>query len=83
MSRRPPDTPFKQQKMPAWQPILTPIKVIAIFAIVGVIFVPVGVSLLATSNKIYERTLKYDGTNTDVPGCAINKENEGKPCSVS
>lgn len=53
-SRRPEDTPFKQQRMKAWQPILTPIKVIAIFLIIGIIFVPVGTSLLSSSKKVTE-----------------------------
>jgi hypothetical protein len=46
------DTPFKQQRMTAWQPILTPIKVIAIFIVIGIIFVPVGVSLLESSKEV-------------------------------
>jgi hypothetical protein len=46
------DTPFKQQRMKAWQPILTPVKVIVIFLIIGIIFVPVGTSLLASSKKV-------------------------------
>ena len=46
------DTPFKQQRMKAWQPILTPIKVIVIFLIIGIIFIPVGTSLLSSSKKV-------------------------------
>lgn len=82
MSRRPPDTPFKQQRMAAWQPILTPLKVVAIFGVIGIIFVPVGVSLLSTSNSIYERTITYDGSGKDVD-CTISRQNEGLPCLIN
>lgn len=81
-SRRPPDTPFKQQRLPAWQPILTPLKVVVLFAVIGVIFVPVGVSLLEQSNAIYEKSLKYDGSDYDID-CRIDEQNEGKLCQVS
>ena len=51
-SRRPADTPFKQQRMTAWQPVLTPLKVILIFFVIGVVFIPVGVTLLDESNSV-------------------------------
>lgn len=79
-SRRPEDTPFKQQRMAAWQPILTPYKVIAIFIVIGVIFVPVGVDLLNQSDKIYEKTIMYDGKNADSDYetiCKTSETNQG------
>mmetsp|Transcript_1389 Transcript_1389/g.1394 ORF Transcript_1389/g.1394 Transcript_1389/m.1394 type:complete len:364 (-) Transcript_1389:383-1474(-) len=82
-SRRPEDTPFKQQRMKAWQPILTPIKVIAIFLIIGIIFVPVGTSLLSSSKKIYEKTITYDGDNVDVDNCKIKEANAGTTCPIN
>ena len=39
-SKRPANTPFKQQTLKAWRPILTPKAVIIAFAAIGVIFVP-------------------------------------------
>lgn len=81
-SRRPDDTPFKQQRMASWQPILTPIKVIIIFLVIGIVFIPVGTSLLASSKEIYEKTIVYDGENTDVDNCKIKSTNEGKSCSI-
>jgi hypothetical protein len=54
------DTPFKQQRMKAWQPILTPVKVIGIFLILGIIFIPVGTSLLASSQKVLIFAWIYD-----------------------
>ena len=51
-SKKPDDTPFKQQRMPSWQPILTPIKVIGIFLVIGIIFIPVGVALINASKNV-------------------------------
>lgn len=81
-SRRPANTPFKQQRMTAWQPVLTPIKVILIFFVIGIVFIPVGVTLLEESNDIYEKTVVYDGDGVDVDGCAIKTANEGKDCRI-
>lgn len=82
-SRRPADTPFKQQRMTAWQPVLTPIKVILIFFIIGIVFIPVGVTLLEESNNIYEKTVVYDGDGVDVSDCTIKSANEGKKCMIN
>jgi len=49
-------TDFKQQKLPAWQPILTPIPVIIIFVVIGAIFIPVGYFLYHTSESVIEVT---------------------------
>lgn len=81
-SRKPEDTPFKQQRMTAWQPILTPMKVIVIFLAIGITFVPVGVHLLDESKEIYEKTVVYDGSNADVNSCKITETNAGATCSI-
>lgn len=46
------DTPFKQQKLKAWQPILTPNWVIGSFALVGLIFIPIGIILHTESDNV-------------------------------
>ena len=51
-SNRPPDDPFRQQKLKAWQPIMTPLKVVIIFVCIGIAFIPTGVSLLGSSNDV-------------------------------
>jgi len=58
-TRRPADTALLQQRVKAWYPILDPWWVIAGFAILGAIFVPVGkssysVSLLDWKNLTFE-----------------------------
>lgn len=49
------DTAFKQQRLKAWQPILTPKTVLPIFFLIGIIFAPIGGILLWGSNKVYNR----------------------------
>ena len=46
------DTAFKQQRLPAWQPILTAGTVLPAFFIIGIIFVPLGALFLVTSNNV-------------------------------
>lgn len=45
-------SPFKQQKLKAWQPILTPRAVIISFLVIGIIFIPVGIVLLVASDSV-------------------------------
>lgn len=34
-SNKPPDTAFRQQRLPTWEPIMTPLKLIIIFIAIG------------------------------------------------
>lgn len=43
------DTKLRQQKLPAWQPILTASTVIPTVFGIGVVFLPVGVALFLAS----------------------------------
>ena len=43
---------FKQQKLPAWQPILTADTVLPLFFLIGIAFIPIGVGLLLSSNQV-------------------------------
>ncbi|KAI4884686.1 hypothetical protein NFI96_020387 [Prochilodus magdalenae] len=52
--RKPDNTAFKQQRLPAWQPILTAGTVLPAFFIIGLIFIPIGIGLFVTSNNIKE-----------------------------
>ncbi|KAF3850336.1 hypothetical protein F7725_020055 [Dissostichus mawsoni] len=44
-SRKPENTAFKQQRLPAWQPILTAGTVLPAFFIIGLLFIPIGIGL--------------------------------------
>ena len=53
-SKKPDNTAFKQQRLPAWQPILTAGTVLPAFFVIGLIFIPIGIGLYVTSNNIKE-----------------------------
>ncbi|KAJ3096828.1 hypothetical protein HDU97_005496 [Phlyctochytrium planicorne] len=60
-SKRPANTAFKQQRLKAWQPILTPKTVLPAFFAVGVVFMPLGVGLYYTSEKVNQLIFDYTG----------------------
>jgi hypothetical protein len=51
-SRKPPNTAFRQQRLLAYAPILTPKTVLPLFFAVGIIFGPLGGLLLYASSKV-------------------------------
>jgi len=59
-SRRPGNTAFKQQRLKAWQPILTPRPVILSFLIIGIVFIPIGAGIVYSSNQVVEIDQRYD-----------------------
>lgn len=58
-SRRPPNTAFRQQRLKAWQPILTPKTVLPLFFCIAVVFAPIGGLLLYASNQVQELIIDY------------------------
>ena len=59
-SKKPEDTPFKQQRLPAWQPIMSPKWVIGCFLILGPLFIGVGVAIVLASDSVVEIEVRYD-----------------------
>ncbi|MCJ1373346.1 hypothetical protein MMC20_004574 [Loxospora ochrophaea] len=66
-SRRPANTAFRQQRLKAWQPILTPKTVLPLFFIIGVICAPIGGLLLYASSTVQEISIDYTDCNTTAP----------------
>ncbi|KAK5951098.1 alkylphosphocholine resistance protein lem3 [Knufia fluminis] len=64
-SRRPANTAFRQQRLKAWQPILTPKTVLPIFFAVGIIFAPIGGLLLWASATVQELSIDYTQCTSD------------------
>ncbi|KAF8964095.1 cell cycle control protein [Flammula alnicola] len=57
--KRPANTAFKQQRLKAWQPILTPKTVLPTLFIIGIIFAPIGGLLIWGSSLVTEMTFDY------------------------
>ncbi|XP_059489651.1 cell cycle control protein 50A isoform X2 [Neocloeon triangulifer] len=64
-SKRPADSAFRQQRLPAWQPILTAGTVLPTFFIIGIAFIPVGIGLLYFSEEVREKTIDYTYCKND------------------
>lgn len=60
-SKQPANTAFKQQRLKAWQPILTPKTVLPVLFIVGLCFAPIGGLLIWGSGNVSQITLEYTG----------------------
>eukprot|EP01137_Pigoraptor_chileana_P027978 Opistho-2@11337 len=65
VSKRPGDSDFKQQRLRAWQPILTPQTVIPTFFIIGLIFIPLGTIFYSSSQKVVEYSIDYTDCKPD------------------
>jgi hypothetical protein len=70
--KRPANTAFKQQRLKAWQPILTPKTVLPTLLIIGIIFAPIGALLVIGSSKVTEITINY--TDCDQLSPASNQQ---------
>lgn len=80
-SKKPDDSDFQQQRLKAWQPLLTPAWVISTFIAVGIIFIPIGAMILIYSDRVVEIEIRYDNLQynsthrypptcvTSPPGC--------------
>lgn len=86
-SKKPKYSRFSQQELPAWKPILTPGWVIATFTVIGIIFVPVGLASLFSSEKVEEAVFRYDDTclsssNAENALAYIKSDTTNKTCTT-
>jgi hypothetical protein len=68
---KPEDTDFRQQRLRAWQPILTPRWIVIIFVVIGIIFIPIGAALLVATADVVEVETRYDETCGTAPECTV------------
>ncbi|XP_043245303.1 cell cycle control protein 50A-like [Amphibalanus amphitrite] len=66
-TKRPSSSKFRQQQLPAWQPILTAGTVLPTFFVIGVAFIPVGIALLTFSGNVQEVVKEYTQCNSIDP----------------
>ncbi|KAK6202869.1 ligand-effect modulator 3 family [Scheffersomyces amazonensis] len=62
-SRKPPNTAFRQQRLQAWQPILTPKSVIPLLFLLTIIFTPLGISILFATYNVELVSIDYSHCN--------------------
>lgn len=66
-SKRPANTAFKQQRLKAWQPILTPKAVLPTLFLIGIIFAPIGAVIVWGSGRVTTITLDYTQCDASAP----------------
>ncbi|XP_075058746.1 cell cycle control protein 50A [Mixophyes fleayi] len=84
-SKKPDNTAFKQQRLPAWQPILTAGTVLPAFFVIGIIFIPIGIGIFVTSNNIREFEIDYTGIESSSAcyKCSNVSWNESCNCIIN
>ena len=58
-SKKPKNTAFRQQRVPAWQPIYNAGTVVTIFILIGIAFIPIGIGMMSISERIREKVIPY------------------------
>lgn len=66
-SRKPPNTAFRQQRLKAWQPILTPKSVIPLLILLAIIFTPLGIAIIFTTYNVKNIIIDYSKCDVDAP----------------
>lgn len=66
-ANRPDNTAFTQQRLPAWQPMLSAGIVIPGFVLVGLAFIGIGIALFVTSRSIQVLEMDYTGVEQNSP----------------
>jgi len=77
--RKPKDTPFRQQRMKSFKPVLSFGSAVCIFGVFGLVFTGVGAALLGYSSEIIEVKVRYD----DKDPCSQTSWDSPRVCSVS
>lgn len=64
-SRKPPNTAFRQQRLKAWQPILSPQSVLPLLIFVACIFAPIGIGLIVSATNVQDLVIDYSDCHKD------------------
>ncbi|KAH9491035.1 Cell cycle control protein 50A [Dermatophagoides farinae] len=73
MTNRPPNSRWKQQRLPAWQPMLKPTSVFISFIIFGLLCIVIGVIMYITNEKIREYIIDYTDCRRMNPVTGLNQ----------
>jgi len=81
--KRPGASAFKQQKLSAWQPTLTPRNIVATLSVIGAVCTLTGVLLLRANARVVAARRQYDGVGTDrYAACKVDGFGQSKQCQV-
>jgi uncharacterized membrane protein YbhN (UPF0104 family) len=60
------DSRFKQQRLPAWRPVPTIMSIVIVFSAFGIVFIILGIVLLAYSAKVKSHEIDYTNCDSDI-----------------
>lgn len=80
---KPKESAYWQQKLKAWSPVMTPLRIIIVLLSIGAAFIPTGLYLMSAATSQYEKTIVYDSTSTMDASCSIDTINQNLQCPVS
>ncbi|XP_056415260.1 cell cycle control protein 50C-like [Hyla sarda] len=80
-SKCPDNTAFKQQRIPAWKPTLTPESVLSSFFIIGLFCLAVGISWIVATTNVKEIWITYSDNCSYCTQLRENSSNSETPCS--
>jgi len=81
-AKKPRASAFYQQRLPAWNPVLTPAMIYVVLLSTGCLFIALGVALYVASAGVVELKYTYDGNGT-VANCAGANGTNVKSCTIS
>ncbi|KAM3934106.1 cell cycle control protein 50C-like [Leptodactylus fuscus] len=82
-SRCPDNTAFKQQRIPAWTPTLTPESVLSTFFVIGLFCLAVGITWIVATTNVKEIWITYSDQCTNCTKLRENSSNSEKPCTCT
>ncbi|XP_075710555.1 cell cycle control protein 50C-like [Rhinoderma darwinii] len=80
-SKCPDNTAFKQQRIQAWKPRLTPESVLSSFFLIGFFCLAVGISWIVATTNVTEIWITYSDHCSQCMQVRKNSSNSEKPCS--
>ncbi|XP_072287695.1 cell cycle control protein 50C-like [Pyxicephalus adspersus] len=83
VSRCPDNTAFKQQRLPAWKPLLTAESVLSSFFIIGLFCLGVGISWVIATKNVKEIRINYSDYCSECTKLRENSSNSEKLCSCT
>ena len=81
-AKKPRASAFYQQRLPAWNPVLTPGIIYLVLISTGLLFIALGLALYFANASVVELKYQYDGVGS-TSTCAGTTGNVTKACTIS
>jgi len=82
-SKLPKNARFTQQKLPAWQPVMSANTIIPILFAVGIAFIPLGIGFLISSLNVQEKIVDYTSSDCESGSGEFSRNDTDQPWNIS